>query len=100
MANRERRRAILRGREYREHGGNYSRKASASVARGTWTSKSFGQRRGHGASPRRMAGGGGGMTPVLAVAPSVWWYLTRAGGAVSLLLLTATVVLGVVEVSR
>ena len=40
------------------------------------------------------------MTPVLAVAPSAWWYLTRAGGAVSLLLLTATVVLGVVEVSR
>ena len=41
-----------------------------------------------------------GMTPVLAVAPSAWWYLTRAGGAVSLLLLTATVVLGVVDVSR
>ena len=40
------------------------------------------------------------MTPVLAVAPSAWWYLTRAGGAVSLLLLTATVVLGVVDVSR
>ena len=40
------------------------------------------------------------MTPFLAVAPSAWWYLTRAGGAVSLVLLTATVVLGVIDVSR
>ena len=40
------------------------------------------------------------MSPVFAVAPSAWWYLSRAGGAVSLALLTATVVLGVVDVSR
>jgi sulfoxide reductase heme-binding subunit YedZ len=40
------------------------------------------------------------VTPLLAVGPSAWWYLTRAGGAVSLVLLTATVVLGVVDVSR
>ncbi len=40
------------------------------------------------------------MTLVMAAAPSAWWYLSRAGGAVSLLLLTATVVLGVLDVSR
>src|SRR5664279_565266 len=41
------------------------------------------------------------MTPVLGtVGPSVYWYLTRSTGVVSLLLLTATVILGVVDVSR
>lgn len=41
------------------------------------------------------------MTPVLGtVGPSIDWYLTRSTGVVSLLLLTATVVLGVVDVSR
>lgn len=34
------------------------------------------------------------------VGPSVYWYLTRSTGVVSLLLLTLTVVLGVVDVSR
>jgi sulfoxide reductase heme-binding subunit YedZ len=36
----------------------------------------------------------------LAVAPSTWWYLSRAGGAITLFLLTATVVLGIVDFSR
>ncbi len=41
------------------------------------------------------------MTLVLGtVGPSVYWYLTRSTGVVSLLLLTVTVVLGVVDVSR
>ncbi|HZL48859.1 MAG TPA: ferric reductase-like transmembrane domain-containing protein [Solirubrobacteraceae bacterium] len=41
------------------------------------------------------------MTPVLGtVGPSVYWYLTRSTGVVSLVLLTVTVVLGVVDVSR
>jgi hypothetical protein len=41
------------------------------------------------------------MTLVLGtVGPSVYWYLTRSTGVVSLLLLTASVVLGVVDVSR
>jgi hypothetical protein len=34
------------------------------------------------------------------VGPSVYWYLTRSTGVVSLLLLTASVVLGVIDVSR
>jgi methionine sulfoxide reductase heme-binding subunit len=43
----------------------------------------------------------GAMTLVMgAVGPSVDWYLTRSTGVVSLLLLTATVVLGVVDVRR
>ncbi len=40
------------------------------------------------------------MTPILAAGPSLYWYLTRSTGAVALLLLTATVVLGVVDVRR
>lgn len=40
------------------------------------------------------------MTPFLAAGPSLYWYLTRSTGAVALLLLTAAVVLGIVEVRR
>jgi sulfoxide reductase heme-binding subunit YedZ len=41
------------------------------------------------------------MTLVLGtLGPSVYWYLTRSTGVVSLLLLTVTVVLGVIDVSR
>ncbi len=41
------------------------------------------------------------MTPLLGtVGPSVDWYLTRSTGVVALVLLTLTVVLGVVDVSR
>lgn len=40
------------------------------------------------------------MTPILAAGPSLYWYLTRSTGAVALLLLTAAVVLGVVDVRR
>jgi len=40
------------------------------------------------------------MTPILATGPSLYWYLTRSTGAVALLLLTAAVVLGVVDVRR
>lgn len=42
-----------------------------------------------------------GMTPALStIGPSAYWYLTRSSGWVSLLLLTAAVVLGVIEVNR
>jgi DMSO/TMAO reductase YedYZ heme-binding membrane subunit len=41
------------------------------------------------------------VTPVLgSLGPSVYWYLTRSTGVVSLLLLTLTMVLGVIDVSR
>ena len=40
------------------------------------------------------------MTPILAAGPSLYWYLTRSTGAVALVLLTAAVVLGVVDVQR
>ncbi len=41
------------------------------------------------------------MTPALgSVGPSVYWYLTRSTGVVSLLLLTVTMVLGVIDVTR
>ena len=48
-----------------------------------------------------MPGCSGAMTLVLGtVGPSVYWYLTRSTGLVSLLLLTVTMVLGVIDVSR
>jgi methionine sulfoxide reductase heme-binding subunit len=40
------------------------------------------------------------MTPIDAVASSTYWYLTRSTGAVAMLLLTLSVALGVVGVSR
>ncbi len=40
------------------------------------------------------------MTAILATGGSLYWYLTRSTGAVALLLLTAAVVLGVVDVRR
>ncbi|HYM46818.1 MAG TPA: ferric reductase-like transmembrane domain-containing protein [Solirubrobacteraceae bacterium] len=41
------------------------------------------------------------MSPTLAAAgPSIYWYLTRSTGAVALLLLTAAVALGVIDVRR
>jgi methionine sulfoxide reductase heme-binding subunit len=36
----------------------------------------------------------------MTVGPSVYWYLTRASGAVSLVLLTASVVLGIAAIAR
>jgi Ferric reductase like transmembrane component len=38
--------------------------------------------------------------PLGTIGPSAYWYMTRSTGWVSLLLLTATVVLGVIEVNR
>ena len=40
------------------------------------------------------------MTLVMASAPSAYWYATRGAGIVALLLLTASVVMGIVELSR
>ena len=48
-----------------------------------------------GLHDRRLA-----MTPILASGTSLYWYLTRSTGAVALLLLTVTVVLGVVDMRR
>jgi methionine sulfoxide reductase heme-binding subunit len=39
-------------------------------------------------------------TPLAAAGPSAYWYLTRSTGAVALVLLTATLVLGVMDVRR
>jgi hypothetical protein len=51
--------------------------------------------------PISVLGSLGSLTPPLAAAgPSAAWYLTRSTGAVALLLLSASVVLGVVDVRR
>src|SRR5436190_1748629 len=47
---------------------------------------------------RRLAGAA--MTLPLAASPSVWWYATRAAGTMALVLLTASVVLGVIDWGR
>ena len=39
-------------------------------------------------------------TTIAAAGPSAYWYLTRSSGAVALVLLTLTLVLGVVDVRR
>jgi hypothetical protein len=46
-----------------------------------------------------MAAGGGGVS-VVAAAPSPYWYLTRGAGVVAMLLLTTSVVLGILDFSR
>ncbi len=62
-----------------------------------------GRRRAHA---RRLAAarpGGGGLPVTMLAAsagPSAYWYLTRSTGAVAIVLLTATVVLGVLDVRR
>jgi sulfoxide reductase heme-binding subunit YedZ len=47
-----------------------------------------------------MGGDRGMSTQPATVGPSAYWYLTRSTGAVALLLLTLTIVLGVVDVKR
>ena len=49
---------------------------------------------------RRVAGGGRRVSLLVASAPSAYWYATRGAGLVALLLLTASVVMGVVDLSR
>jgi len=41
-----------------------------------------------------------GVTIATSIGPSTYWYLTRSSGAVALLLLTGTVLLGVLDVQR
>ena len=40
------------------------------------------------------------MTPLVASAPSAYWYSTRGAGIVALLLLTASLAMGIVDLSR
>jgi DMSO/TMAO reductase YedYZ heme-binding membrane subunit len=48
----------------------------------------------------RLAAGGAGLTLPLATGPSAYWYATRGAGVVALLLLTASLVIGIVDFSR
>src|SRR5262252_9565891 len=48
---------------------------------------------------RRGGARSGRMAP-MTVGPSLYWYLTRASGAVALVLLTASVVLGIAAIAR
>src|SRR6185295_5683853 len=47
-----------------------------------------------------LAAGGGGCGVIAAAGPSALWYLSRGTGVVTLVLLTTSVVLGILEVRR
>ncbi len=109
----QRGRGYVRGRQHRQHRGARPWGLVCGVARreraagppcGAGRARADSRRlaRRAGASVRDgSAAGGGTMTLTLGtVGPSVYWYLTRSTGVVALVLLTMTVVLGVIDVSR
>src|SRR5205085_2174408 len=102
VASRERRRRLLRGREHRQHGGHRPRDGRTGLAgRARPAGAARGARRGGDRGRRLAVGRGGGVSAVLATSgPTAMWYLTRGSGAVSLVLLTASVVMGVVDAGR
>ena len=92
VADGQRRRRLVRGRQHGEHGGDRARSVRAALARvprpARAARRSGGGRR-HG---RRLARG----RMILAAAgPSPLWYLSRGTGAITLVLLSATVLLGI-----
>ena len=85
--------ADLRGGQHREHRRDRARRGGPRLALDGIGSGPAGASRRTGPAPRRLAGrGGGGMSegPLL-------WYLNRATGLTLLVLLTASVVLGVLS---
>src|SRR6266511_4102255 len=97
LADRERRRRHLRGRQHRRHRRDHPRRARPRLARRARPAHPSGPPRRAGAPGRRLArarGDRGRMTPILASTPALW-YLARGSGTVSLGLLTLTVVLGI-----
>src|SRR5439155_7225345 len=98
LANGQRRRRLLRGREHRKHGGDGARRGSARLAGAASPARAAGAKRRLGRVRCRLARRGG-MT-IAAGNGTALWYLTRASGVVSLLLLTAGLVLGILGTVR
>ncbi len=109
VADSERHRGLVPGREHRQHRRHHPGRAGRRVAvrpraaeparAGGRNGRARGRLAGGRRRPRHVpdgAGGGVRMTlPLASVGPSAYWYLARGTGVVSLLLLTASVVLGV-----
>src|SRR5581483_4150523 len=96
------RRGDLCRREHREHRGDRARLRRPRVARqpaAAGTARRPGRRRGAG---RRLAARTGAGVSLLAAntSPSAFWYLTRGSGVVALLLLTASICLGIATTMR
>ncbi len=104
LAHRDGRGGRLRRREHREHRGAAAGRRGARLAAGARPPRAARRSRRHGPRGRRLADRGGargrGMSSPPLATGTAWWYLTRSTGAVALVLLTLTVVLGVIDVRR
>ena len=101
VAHRQRRRRDLRGRQHRQHRGD--RAAATTRRRGSPSARlpaRLVDRDGAVARRRRLARGARGRHDRRAHGPSALWYATRGAGAVTLVLLTASVVLGIARGAR
>ncbi len=85
--------ATLRRRQHRRHGRDRARRRRAGLAGRAGAAGPAG-----GARTGRVRVQGG--WPRVTVGPSVYWYLTRASGTVALILLTASVVIGIAAIGR
>ena len=90
--------ASLRRRQHGEHGCDRARSVSACMARGA-SAAGTPRRRDRPNDLRRRLASRGGVT-LLASNGQALWYLTRGSGAVALVLLTASVLLGVMNSTR
>src|ERR1041384_7740269 len=100
LATRERGCGQLRRCQHRIDRGPDQGKRGSCLAAGAAPSLSPGGCGGLGGLRRGLAARGAARLMLAATAPGATWDLTRSAGAVSLLLLTATVFLGVVDVRR
>ena len=92
---------ILRRCEHRQHRGDRARRRSSDVAFRPAPAGAAGAGGRRSRRRRRLACGEGCSVSILAATgPSVYWYLTRGSGVVALLLLTASIVLGIVTTIR
>jgi ApbE family/Ferric reductase like transmembrane component len=100
LANRQRRRGELRRGKCRGDGGDRAVALGSRLARRSSAAREARQYERRRRSDRRLAGGHGGCMIAAAGNAKVFWYLTRGTGIVALLLLTASVVLGVLTTAR
>jgi len=100
VGNRLCRGCLLRRCEHRQHRGDRPRGRSPRLARRPTAAGTAGPGRRRRRGRRRLAHGGRRVNTVAAAGPSVYWYLTRGSGVVALVLLTVSIVLGIVSTIR
>src|ERR1700730_9997519 len=89
----------MRRCEHRQHRGDRPRRRSTRLARRP-TAAGPARTGRRGRRGRGRLADGGGRVILAATSPSVFWYLTRGSGVVALVLLTASIVLGIVSTIR